>query len=268
MSPMLYFLNAIGIAQNATFDLIFLKSSSDFLSYWLSRQMHLSINTGREIKLSFPKIQSYDKKSYCALVPIPPNASVFSVIFVKPFDLLIWILFLVSIIGSVAVWRLYQGHGAVDSHWKLMFGIYTMFIGQGADFSRKNRFVLAVLLNIICLSVFLLSNLYEGAITSFMIEPAHENLMKTVAELLNSDFKFQSGVLFEGTLRNSSLVQAMSTRLNASGLLMGAEAGRHVIEQRYVFIRTCHEAKHVLTEKLKNGRYVSNYFYVLPEELS
>lgn len=268
ISPMLFFLDAIGTAQNAKFDVIFLRNSSDFASYWLSRQMHLTLNTAREMKNPDVKVQTYDKKSYCALVPIPPIASVFSVIFVKPFDALIWMLFILSIVSSVAVWRLFRGRGAVDSHWKLAVGIFTMFIGQGAEFSRKNRFVLAVLLNIICLSVFLLSNLYEGAITSFMIEPAKETRLKTVADLLNSNYEFQSGQLFEDSLRNSSLVRAMSSRLNASGLQMGAEDGRYIIDQQYVFIRTCDYAKVTLSEKITDGRHVSDYYFLLPEELS
>ena len=267
-SPLMFFMSAVGTAQNAAFDLTFLQDPNHFSSYWHNRQMHLSINTARNLHFPDPKVLTYDKKSYCALVPIPPNASYFSVIFVKPFDALIWFFFVLSIVSSVAIWRLFQGHGAVDSHWQLAAGIFTMFIGQGAEFSRRNRFVLAILLNIIYLSVFLLSNLYEGAITSFMIEPAHDNRLKTVDELLNSNYEFQSSPLFEYTLRNSSLIQRMSTRLNSSGLLMGADDGMHVIEQSYVFIRTCHESKTALSHKLTNGRYVSDYYYLLPEEFS
>ena len=267
-SPMMFFLNAVGTAQNAKFNITFLRNISDFDHLWKNRQMHLSINTAKVMLYPDPKVQTYDKKSYCALVPIPQKASYFSVIIVKPFDALIWVFFGMSIVGSVAVWRMYRDHGAVDSHWQLAAGIFTMFIGQGAEFSRRNRFVLAVLLNIICLSVFLLSNLYEGAITSFMIEPAHDNRIKSVDDLLNTNYKFISNPIFEYTIKNSSLIQRMSSRLNSSGLVMGAEGGKYVIEQRYVFIRTCDEVKLGLNYKLSNGQFVKNYYYQLPEELS
>ncbi|CAG9811315.1 unnamed protein product [Chironomus riparius] len=267
-TPMLFFLSAVGAAQNAEFDLIFLQNSSDFVTYWHNRQMHLSLNTARVLQYPDPKVQTYDKKSYCALIPFPQTASYFSVIIVKPFDVLIWVFFVLSIVSSVAVWRMYQDCGAVDSHWQLAVGVFTMFIGQGAEFSRHNRFVFAMLLNIISLSVFLLSNLYEGAITSFMIEPARDNRLKTVDDLLNSDYQFQASQLFEYTLKNSSLVQRMSSRLNSSGLQMGTKGTKHVFGQYYVFIRTCDEARITLNHKLLNGQLVSDYYYLLPEELS
>ena len=267
-SSMLFFLTAVGTAQNAEFDITFLHNMSHFDHLWKYRKMHLTINTGKVMPFADPKVQTYNKKSYCAMVPIPRKASYFRIIIVKPFSAIIWILFLVSVVSSVAVWWLFQGHGAVDSHWQLAAGIFTMFIGQGANFSRRNRFMLAVLLNIICLSVFLLSNLYESAITSFMIEPAHDNHLKTVDDLLESDYKISSGSLFEYTFRNSSLIQRMSSRLNSSGLVNGPEVDSQTTDRSYVFIRTCDEAKVTLSLKLTNGLHVSDYYYLLPEELS
>ena len=267
-APMIYFLLAVGTAQNARVNFIFLSNFSHFEQIWFNREMHLTINTAITMKFPEPKLITYEKKSYCALVPIPPKESIFHLIFVKPFDGSIWMFFGLSIVCSVAVWRMFRGRGAVDSHWQLAVGIFTMFIGQGAEFSRRNRFVLKILLNVICLSVFLLSNLYEGVITSFMIEPAHENRLKTVEEVLNSGYEFMADKGFAYNLRNSSLIEAMGSRLNISGLSMKVEGGKYVIEQHYTYIRTCDVAKHSLSGKLPNGRFVSDYYYVLPEELS
>ena len=143
-----------------------------------------------------------------------------------------------------------------------------MFVGQGAAFSRRNRFVLAFLLNIICLSVFILSNLYEGFITSFMIEPAHEYILKSVDEFVASNYEIMTGEAFEFGLKNSSFLEKIKPRLNTSGTSMGADNGKHVIEQRFVFIRTCDVARISLAAKLKNGKFVSDYYYLLEEELT
>ncbi|KAL7013822.1 hypothetical protein ACKWTF_015605 [Chironomus riparius] len=161
-TPLQYFLKAIAFVQNARFKILLMENSSQFITLWGRRQMDLTLNTAIAVKLPSRRLFIYDKKSYCALVPIPQKAALFDLIFIKPFDGLTWMLFGVAIISSVAVWKLFHDRGAVDSHWRLAAGIFKMFIGQGAAFSHRNRFVLAVLLNIICCSVFILSNLYEG----------------------------------------------------------------------------------------------------------
>ncbi|CAG9806800.1 unnamed protein product [Chironomus riparius] len=267
-SPMLYFLEAVGIAQNARVDLIFLPNSTHLIVNWLTRSMHLTINSGVGIKISEPKLLTYEKKSYCALVPVPLKASFFHVIFIEPFDSFTWIFIALSVLSSVAVWRMFQSRGAVDSHWKVAFGIFTIFIRQGADFSLRNRTVLVLLLNIICLTTFLLSNLYEGALPSLMIKPSYSHRLQTVDDLLNSNYEINANPLFKYTLRNSSLVQAMAPRLNTLSLVIGEDDGKLVIDQHYVFIRTCDVAEITLKHKLPNGRAVSDYYYLLSEELS
>ncbi|KAL7014148.1 hypothetical protein ACKWTF_015766 [Chironomus riparius] len=59
----------------------------------------------------------------------------------------------------------------------------------------------------------------------------------------------------------------MSSRLNSSGLLLEADDS-YIIKQSYVVIRTCDESKSTLSHKLANDRHVSDYYYLLPEELS
>ncbi|KAL7012623.1 hypothetical protein ACKWTF_014963 [Chironomus riparius] len=49
---------------------------------------------------------------------------------------------------------------------------------------------------------------------------------------------------------------------------MGNEVDKYVIEQRCVFIRTCDVARIFLASKLKNGKFVSDYNYLLQKELT
>ncbi|XP_070508346.1 uncharacterized protein [Chironomus tepperi] len=265
-APMIYFFKAVESAQNSKFKLIILDDMQPFYDKWANRKMDLSINTALPFTMLEPKLFSYDKKSFCALIPNPSIKSTFQLVITKPFNGIIWFYCGMSVIGSVAVWRMYRGRGAVDSHCQLAVGIFMMFIGQGSHFSRQNRFVLAVLLNIICLSVFLLSNMYGTVITSFMIQPAQEYRLKTVDDLIASDYQILSNHPFEYSIRNSSLVKTLASKTVPEKFASDGE--KKLIEQRYVIIRNCHKAKIVLSEKLTNGRPGTDYYYLLPEELS
>jgi len=265
---MAYFLDALGTVQNSRYKIYFLSSISHLEAFWENRGMDLTFNTGSVYNVPYPKLFTYEKYGFCALIPIPPKISIFQTAIIEPFSDLIWILFGVSMVCSVAVWRMYQGRGAVDSHWKLAAGIFMMFIGQGADFSRRNRFVLAMLLNIICLSVFLLSNLYETIITSYMIEPAHENRLKTVDDLLRSDHEILTDKHFSYLVRDDERYQAIKSRISLLHIMNEDDIKQEIIRKHYIFVRLCDLAELDLTSSSKNGRLMSDYYYMLPEKLT
>ncbi|KAL7014271.1 hypothetical protein ACKWTF_015842 [Chironomus riparius] len=207
---------------------------------------------------------TYGTKCHCALIPIPPITSLLQIAIIKPFNSVIWFYFGVSAVTSAAIWRMYRGRGAVDSHWQLAAGIFMMFIGQGAEFSRRNRFVLAVLLNIICLSVFLLSNLYEGAITSALIQPDYNNRLKTIEDLLASKYRVRSTEAFAHQYRNSSLFKLLAKRLEYLNSYLDT---KDMVEQSYVHIRLCDEAERFLRRRV-DDKLISEYYYILPETLT
>ncbi|KAL7014262.1 hypothetical protein ACKWTF_015834 [Chironomus riparius] len=168
-SYMLSFLDIIKTAQNSTYHIIILHDYSLIDQYWLKRVMDLTINTAVVLDRREPKLLTYEIEGYCALVPILPKTTLFQIIFIRPFDELTWMFLALSIVSSVAVFYLFRGHGAADSPWLLGYGMFVYFIGQGVDFSRRNRPVLTILIQLIILMIFVLSNAYEGVITSFMI---------------------------------------------------------------------------------------------------
>ncbi|KAL7014257.1 hypothetical protein ACKWTF_015829 [Chironomus riparius] len=264
---MLFFLDIVSKVLNVKFQLDVLPDYLHLFDFHTKRKMHLTFNTVLIYKTKDPKLFTYEKNGYCALVPIPSKVPLYHLMFIMPFDGLIWILFGVSIIGSVAVWRIYRGRGAVDSHWQLAAGIFMMFIGQGADFSRRNRFVLSFLLNIICLSVFLLSNLYEGAITSFMIEPGHVNRLKTVEDLVASNHEIVSDAVFADNSINVNEFERLLPRLRIRSVDLPKNFIDEVISQRYVYILRCDSVDLLLRSRLPNGRSFTDYYYKLQEFL-
>lgn len=186
------FVMAAAQKQNSTSQFILIPKMTDLESYWLQRKMDLTLNTALVMNSDFPKLLTYEENGYCAAVPRPQKTSFFKVIFALPFDKLTWIWLLITFVVCVLVWRFYRNFGASDSHWTLAFGIFAFFIGQGINFREQNRLVLVILVQLIVFMIFVLSNGYQGVITSFLIEPSHEPRVKSYEEI------------FDGKLNKSS----------------------------------------------------------------
>lgn len=108
---------------------------------------------------------------------------------------------------------MFRRRGAVDSPWLLGYEMFVYFIGQGVDFSRRNRLVLTILVQLMILVIFVLSNAYEGVITSFMIQPMHENRLKTVDDLLASDHEILTDEAFQYAVKDYEKFQTINKRL-------------------------------------------------------
>lgn len=264
---MMYFFQALHDIQNSSFNLVFIQNKTDIDEMTKKRKLHLLLNTALNPNYPGQKLLTYETKSYCALVPIPQKTSFLKNIIIQPFDRTTWVLFGVSMASSVAIWRIFQDRGAVDSHWKLAAGIFIMFVGQGANFSRQNRFVLAVLLNVICLSILVLKINYESLIASCAIDPIDENRLQTVQDLLASNFEITANKAFVNVFKNTSEYGILSSRISISNEPMTSTKSTLMIQQKFVFIRLCSTAEFVLTHRLPKGKIVSDFYYILPEEL-
>jgi len=267
ISPLIFFLEALCDAQNAYFHLLLLNHYSQLHQYWVNRGMHLTLNTATIFDTPEPKLLTYEKEGYCALVPIPPKSSLTQLIFIEPFDGLTWMFLALSVVGCVGVFWMFRGRGAVDSPWLLGYGMFVYFIGQGVDFSRRNRMVLTILLQLIILMIFVLSNAYEGVITSFMIQPMRENRMESIDDLLASDYEILTDEAFAFHIREYQELQKLMPRMNTSGVNVSSRHEELIVQQHYVFIRICEIAEYDMNVPLSNGRKLSDYYYLLPERL-
>ncbi|CAG9798202.1 unnamed protein product [Chironomus riparius] len=263
-SQMMHFLRILKSIQNCTFKRLNLPDTIAIGDYWKRRKMHLLINIATVHHSREPKLMTYEEKSYCALVPIPEKTSFFLVIITKPFDRFMWTLIGLSVLCSVTVWRQFRGRGAVDSHWKIAALWFMVFIGQGLDFSNRNRSLLLILLHLISISIFVLSNAYESVVTSFTIDPVDEHL-KTLKDLLSSSYDIMADKGFEFSYENTN---EFISRINTSSLNMRDNEAKEIIRKRFVFIRTCDVAENVLRLYLPNGKQTSEYYYILPERIT
>jgi len=261
-SFMIHFLHAIKNQQNSTFKLLILKDTV-MMDYWRRRKMHLLISVSTVIDSPEPTLMTYEEKSYCALVPIPQKASFILLFITKPFDRFTWMLIALSVVCSVAVWRIFRGRGAVDSHWKVAAVMFMIFIGQGLEFSRRNRTVLLILVHLISISMFILSNAYESFITSFMIDPGKKYL-KSVNDLWESHFEIIADEAVQYNFRNYA---QYSSRITSSNLPTELNYETNSIQQRYALVRLCYVAEQILNAPFDNKRFWSDYYYILPERI-
>lgn len=265
-TPMIYFLDQVAKIQNATSKINFIKNHNHLPYFWDNRLMDLTFNTAVNFPSSnYLKLLTYEETAYCALVPRPPKISISEFIFVQPFDAYTWLFLILTITCCGVVWKLFDHRGAVNSHWLLIYGIFVMFIGQSVKFSRNNRTILAILLELIIFMTFVLNTVYEGVITSFMIQPTHENLLETFDQILASKYDILTDKPFIYAVRNSEDFKVAMTRFNTSTPESRQEYFNELKQQRFVFIRKCDFANQDITERFLNGEIVADYYYLLPE---
>ncbi|CAG9811084.1 unnamed protein product [Chironomus riparius] len=266
-SPLVYFLLAVAHVQNARLSLMIINDYHLMEKFWYDRKMDLTLNTGVLINAPEPKLQTYVQNGYCALVPLPPKVPVFQSIFIEPFDGLTWLFLLVTVACSVAVWWMFRGRGAVDSPWLLAYGMFVIFIGQGVNFSRKNRLVLTFLLELIIVMVWILCNAYEGVITSFMIQPIHEYRLETFDDLVASHYEIMTDGAFASKISKSEAYKVLKPRLNTSGQQLGIQFGYEIKRQHYVFIIKCDRAEMWIDLHLgQTEKKVSDFYYLMQQK--
>jgi len=266
-TPLLYFLQAVTSVQNSRLYLTVIDDYHLMRNLWYDKKMHLTLNTGVIFNHPEPKLLTYEESGYCALVPLPPKIPLFQSIFIKPFDGLTWMFLVITTACSVIVWWMFRGRGAVDSPWLLCYGMFVMFIGQGVDFSRRNRLVLTILLQLIIGMIWIVSNAYEGVITSFMIQPIHENRIETFDDLVASDYEIMTDEVFVLKMSGSEAYKILEPRVNSSGQKLGSEFAYEVMRQHYVFVMKCDRTELLIDESLtQSGRKISEFYYLMPQK--
>jgi len=266
-SPYVHFVKMIQKVQNATIVYTIIKNEMELANYWASRQLDLTLNTGIQMYSREPKLITYEEAGYCALVPLPPKVPLFQSIFIKPFDGLTWMFLVITMACPVVVWWMFRGRGAVDSPWLLGYGMIVMFIGQGVDFSRQNRLVLTILLQLIIVMIWILNNAYEGVITSFMIQPIQENRLETFEQLVALDYEIMTDEIFARAIKDTGIYQPLIQRLNSSGNNLRDELVIELQRQHFVFILNCDTAEIIIGVTFSNDKKVSEFYYLLPQKI-
>jgi hypothetical protein len=116
---------------------------------------------------------------------------------------------------------------------------------------------------LISISIFILSNVYEGIVSSSMIDPGIKYL-KSVKDLLESHFEIIADEAVQYSFQNYT---QYSSRISSSNLPTDFKYDTNMIHQRYAFVRLCYVAEQILNSQLGNKRFWSEYYYILPERI-
>ena len=262
--PLIHYLNAVSKARNSNFKIIFLQDFKRMKELWLKREMDLTLNNPLVINSSEPKLLTYEEDAHCILVPFPPRTSLFQLIFIEPFDDWTWLFLILSIITSVVVWWMFRDRGAVDSPWLLAYGMFVMLIGQGVKFSRKNRLVLVIFVQLIIMMIFVLSTAYGSVITSFIIEPIHNNRLKTFDDVFESKYDVIMEQVLLDHLNFAEKFKNYSSKVFFWNYSVSNTFSKTVLEHKYVMIVNCDYAEY----KLSNEKMLLDYYYLLPVRLA
>lgn len=267
-APLTHFLSSIADIQNASINYIILKQFELIKNYWQSREMDLTLNSAFSHPTSpFPKLLTYDETAYCAFAPVNTKHELREFILFQPFDFLIWMLLILTIVSCAAVWRLFRGRGAVDSHLMIGVAIPATFINQGVSFSNRNHAVLNILFHLVIVMIFILSNAYEGVITSFMIQPPQEQRWERFEHILASNYEIMTDGVFSEAVKDSKDFMAVKSRINDSIIKLGRKYGPEIKRQHYVFIMKCDQAEFELKRTFPTGEKISYYYYLLTERI-
>lgn len=235
-----------------------------FLSIILKRQIDLSINKVVKSK-NGKKLLIYEENSFCAMIPLPPKVTFYRTTLIEPFDNATWIFFAITVTACVLVWRLFKGRGAVESHWRLMFGMFALSLGQGVNFSRNNRTVLTIMLQFIVAMIYIICNGYSGVLTSFMIQPDEIHMpIKTFDQVFESDYNISVTSEFNWVMKDDPKYQAAKMRISMH--TSGLWDFKQLSADKYVIQWSCEQIDYYMNHY--NSQFAaSNYYYVLPDRI-
>lgn len=206
---------------------------------------------------------TYVEQSMCVMVPLPKVISIMEFAFLKPFDFMTWLLFILSLLVAMFLWKFLKKESNSSTQWRFIFEILAVLVGQSISIRHK-RLMMTILLQIFIFSAFYLRNLYEGIVTSVMTERFVEKRFSTFDELIESDenFKFQASDYFVSHMMNTSHYERIKDWLTFSV----NSSLQDLSKNRTVIITSCSVIDHYMSGSHgKNS--ASQFYYVLPEKL-
>jgi hypothetical protein len=171
--------------------------------------------------------------------------------------------FAITIIAAAIVWRLFKSHGAVESHWYFLFGIYSQFVDGSVSFSNKNRLILKIMIQIFVFTIFVLANIYQGVVTSFATEPIEvEHPVETLDDLFRTVDKFLVPKILFDFLSRDPNYKNFTYKMEVSGHAIPTELYKFFVKKNYAIDLECSEAKARMSQK-----YSRKKVYIMKEKM-
>lgn len=244
-----------------------------FLSEFLANgSADFCINTGiyydQEIYKFTKKVQTYDVDGFCALVPFPQKVINVFLMF-DPFDIQTWILIAVSKFCCMIVWYLLNKRSTLNSNSAsyFLFANTANFLGQSVPF-RKHRTMQKIILQTMVFMSLIIGSVYQSLIIASITNTDDINELKTIDELINSNYSFYASKMFVLQLNGSDYFQRISPRI-ISEATRSIKSFEQLSIQNIAVIETCTFTQSYLNRfRNDHNNSAHMFFYQLQESFN
>lgn len=217
----------------------------------------------------FKLINTYETDGFCVMLPFPPRKSVFDFI-MKPFDLWTWILIMLTVTCLVIVWHYLTQRSELpnpDTTWFVMFAFFAFFLSQGVRF-HQNRLLQKILVQLMVMTTFILGNIYQSELTSYMLESRVGNKIASIDEMMSHNYTFQVDPLFMKKLNRSEAYVDLIARVSKL-LVAPPREFENLASKRVGLIVSCNHVDLLYRDAnvLGFSKDAVNYYYRVPGKL-
>lgn len=198
-SPEIQLMQTIAEKQNATFypdsnTSKVLKAGDAIVNGEVDMILNLGSYSGAWNNHNFLKtVNTYETNGLCALVPIPLSYETFLKFIIKPFHENVWYALILALVLASLVWQTFYKlfDDGMVSGLNMIMDIMFTFIQQSVNI-RRGRFVLIIMLQIFIFMMVIFANVYQGVVTSILMEPTKHVKANSIYDLLYMEYDFYS----------------------------------------------------------------------------
>ena len=219
--PETLFLETIAEKQNAKYDSNFshIRGYDNFEDAVRDGRTDMVLNLGTlsnflDKQGTYKAVNTYETNGYCTLAPIQPDHETFLKFIVKPFNNYVWYLLTLAIILGALVWQgffIISESGMVTGRY-FIIDILLAFIQQPIRI-RRVPFGLKIMLQIFIFMMIVIANVYQGMVTSILMDQKKFEKVESIEELMSEDYEFYSDALFLKTINESGSNQNIADKI-------------------------------------------------------
>lgn len=162
----------------------------------------------------FKTVNTYETNGFCTMVPISSGNEMFLKFIIKPFSNCVWLVLVFLITFGALVWHGFQKFTGI----RIIPGLYFIsdvllaFIQQSVNI-RRGQLVPKVMLQIFIFMMIIIANVYQGTITSILMDPKQFQKFENIQELLNTEYDIYTDILFQNIIKKYDTNQLIVDRI-------------------------------------------------------
>lgn len=229
-----------------------------------SRETDLILNTGAIFEGNlFKKIQTFDPKEYCAMIPRKLNEDA-KIFIIMGFNIVVWIWLALAVALSTILWRLINRYNLTKSNngvGDFLFFIFGLFLGHYPTL-RHLSFTQKILSGIFVFATMVISTMFTPNLLSTMVDRRDSEEIVTIDELTKSSFPIYTYQLTKNLIVNADSHEGLGRKLKEIQIFSLNEFNQN----KSVFIASCKRIEYELYFNETNSN-LSNNFYIMKEKL-